>query len=70
MFPSSQRRDGSEETTGGREIKEEELERKRAGEENGTGVDGERQTRRRGGKEPNRGSGEEKEGRDTACCVF
>ncbi len=54
MFLSSQRREGSEETRGGREIKEEELERKRAGEENKTGGDGERQTRWRGGKEPNR----------------
>lgn len=57
---------GARRQGGGREIKEEELERMRAGEENKTGGDVERQTRRRGG----RSQTERWWRRKGACCVI
>lgn len=68
LFLSSQRRDGSEETRGGREIKEEELERKRAEKKTKQEKTGRDRQDRKGAKQG--GSGELKEGRETACCVF
>lgn len=65
MFLSSRRHDGSEETRGGREIKERELERKRAEKKT-------KQEEMRGDRQD--GEGEKKPTREVvggeACCVF
>lgn len=62
MFLFSQQRYGSEETRGGREIKEEELERKRAEKKT-------KQEETTRGRRDGEGEGAE-QGKETTCCVF